>query len=534
VFTNIAATRAPRTIGARTALGAVLALVVLALHPGRAEALTSSFTVSPTTPTARQAVTFRASATADAGQVITGFAWDFGDGSTGSGATATHTYTLPGPKTVTLTVTEETPATPPPPPPEPPPPPPPGPFSTTASQIVIVNAAPAAGFTATPVNPLPGTGMTFTSTSTDIDGTITSWSWDLDGNGRFGDATTPVATTTFLTAGSHRVSLRVTDNLGAATTSTQTIVVDDPPLASFTFTPATPLVGQAVTFRSTAKDPDGTIVKQEWDLTGDGLFGDATGPTASKIFTQSGDAIVRLRVTDNRGVATIAAMTVPIGGPPVASFTVSPSPTAGRPVTFTSTSRDLDGAIANLQWDLSGRGLFNDAAGEVVSATFPNPGTYTVALRATDTSGLTDIAFHSVVVRAPPPPVRNTPAAARPARPVSLLLPFPIVRIAGRVSGRATRISLLEVRAPVGARIRVKCKGPGCPKADLTVLVRRTITRFPKMRRRLRAGAVVRVFVRANGRIGKYTSFRIRRNKPPLRKDMCLPPDRRNPAPCTG
>jgi plastocyanin len=436
---------------------------------------------------------------------------------------------------VTLTVTEETPATPPPPPPAPPPPPPPPPVTTTVSQTVVVNAPPAAGFTTTPVNPLPGTGLTFTSTSTDIDGTIVSWSWDLDGNRRFGDATTPVATTTFLAAGRHVVSLRVTDNLGATATSTQTIVVDAPPVASFTFAPAAPLVGQTVTFSSTSKDLDGSIVSQEWDLTGDGLFGDATGATAKKIFTQSGDAIVRLRVTDDRGVSTIAAVTVPVGGPPVAGFTVSPSPTAGRPVTFTSTSRDLDGAIANLQWDLSGRGLFNDAAGEQATATFPNPGTYTVALRATDTSGLTDIAFRSVTVRAPPPPVRTTnPPAARPARPASLLLPFPIVRIAGRVSGRATRISLLEVRAPVGARIRVKCKGPGCPKRDLTAIVRRTVTRFTKMRRRLRAGAVVEVFVRANGRIGKYTRFRIRRNRPPLRTDMCLPPDRRTPAPCTG
>jgi PKD repeat protein len=378
--------------------------------------------------------------------------------------------------------------------------------------------------------------MTFTSTSTDIDGTIAAWSWDLDGNGRFGDATTPVATTTFLTAGTHRVSLQVTDNLGATSTSTQTIAVDAPPVASFTVTPAAPLAGQAVTFRSTSKDPDGTIATQEWDLTGDGVFGDATGPVATRTFAQSGDAIVRLRVTDNRGVATIAVVTVPIGGPPVSSFTVSPSPTAGRPVTFTSTSRDLDGAIANLQWDLSGRGLFTDAAGEQVSATFPNPGTYTVGLRATDTSGLTDVAFHSVVVREPPAQVRGTTATpvAKAPRPATLLLPFPIVRISGRVSGRATRISLLEVRAPVGTRIRVRCNGPGCPKADLTAVAKRTVTRFPKMRRRLRAGAVVEVFIRANGRIGKYTRFRIRTNKAPLRRDMCLPPTRRTPAPCTG
>jgi hypothetical protein len=54
------------------------------------------------------------------------------------------------------------------------------------------------------------------------------------------------------------------------------------------------------------------------------------------------------------------------------------------------------------------------------------------------------------------------------------------------------------------------------------------------MRRTLRAGSVIQVFVRANGRIGKYTQFRIRRARAPQRRDMCLPPTRRGPAPCTG
>ena len=481
---------------------------------------TASFTVTPVQPNTGQRVTFRSTST-DPDGTIAAVSWDVdGNGTFGdsTAATAKTTFASPGPHTVRLRVTDND-----------------GAVSAVASTVVNVNAPPAVGFTFTPVNPLPGTGITFTSTSTDIDGTITAWSWDLDGDGRFGDATTPVAAFTFLTAGTHPVSLRVTDNLGATATLRQNVVVDQPPVASFTFTPAKPLAGQTVTFHSTSIDPDGTIVAQAWDLTGNGLFTDATGPTATRSFPQSGDVIVRLRVTDNRGVSTIAAATVPVGGPPIASFDVSPAPTAGRPVTFTSTSRDIDGAIVNWQWDLSGRGLFADAAGPVVTQVFPTAGTYTVALRVTDTTGLTDVAFHSVVVRDPPPAPRVPRApVVTPPRPPQPLLPFPIVRIAGSVTGRITRISLLEVRAPAGARIRIKCKGGGCPKADLAARSTGRPVRFPKMRRRLRAGAVVQVFVRANNLIGKYTSFRIRRNRPPLRRDMCLPPTQRGPAPCTA
>jgi len=512
-------------------LGVIAAAMLLGLAPARASALAGSIGAAPAQPATGATVSFTSSITPTAGATVTATVWAFGDGASATGASASHAYAAAGSYTVTLSVTEQAPAVP----PDPAPPP----QTSTFTRTVLVNTRPTAGFTFTPANPQPGTGVTFTSTSADTDGTIATFAWDLDNDGRFDDAFTPVATTTFLAPGPHRVSLRVTDNLGGTATARQTIGVNQPPVASFTFSPAKPLVGQNVTLTSRSTDADGSIVLQEWDLTGSGLFSDGTGATATKVFTKSGDAIVRLRVTDDSGAQSIFAATIPVGGPPIASFDWTPaSPTAGRPVTFRSSSRDIDGALVSQQWDLDNNGVFNDAAGGVVQKTFPAPGVYTVALRVTDTSGLIDTAFQSVSVGAAAPApaggaAPRTPQAAA-SRPAQLLLPFPIVRIAGRVSGRSTRIRLLEVRAPVGSRIRVKCKGPGCPKRDLTAAGKRTPVRFRKMRRRLGAGAVVEVFVRANGRIGKYTRFRIRRNRAPLRNDMCLPPTRRTPAPCTA
>ena len=513
---------------ARPALAALLALAALALAPGRADALTASFTATPAAPRSGQAVTLSATATPDAGEEITGFSWDFGDGSAAAtGATVTHTFPA-GAWTVTLTV-DEAPI---------PPATAPDAATTTVSRAITANTRPVARFTWTPPFPIAGAGVTFTSGSTDGDGTIVGYSWDLDGDGIFGDGgfTGPTATATILQ--NTNVSLRVTDNLGGTSTLRRTVVINTPPVASFTVNPANPLVGQTVTFTSNSKDADrgDSIVSSEWDLTGNGQFSDATGGIAQKVFTVPGGAIVRLRVTDSRGASSIAAVTIPVSGPPVASFDVSASPTAGRPVTFTSTSHVTGGAVASLQWDLDGNGVFNDAAGETATSTYATPGSYTVSLRVTDTSGRTNVAFRSITVRAEPS-VSGSGAAPRApgaARPAQFLLPFPIVRIAGRVTGRSTHISLLEVRAPTGARIRVKCAGRGCPRADLTAVAQSRPTRFRKMRRTLRAGSVIRVFVRANGRIGKYTQFRIRRARAPQRRDMCLPPTRRGPAPCTG
>jgi hypothetical protein len=98
------------------------------------------------------------------------------------------------------------------PPPPPPPPPPP-------------NQPPNAAFAALPGSPLVNEEVTFVSYSEDRDGHITEQAWDMDEDGLFDDATGPVVTRTFSTAGQRAVTLRVTDDKGAASTLSLTISV---------------------------------------------------------------------------------------------------------------------------------------------------------------------------------------------------------------------------------------------------------------------------------------------------------------------
>ncbi len=78
---------------------------------------------------------------------------------------------------------------------------------------------------------------------------------------------------------------------------------NQPPTASFMFSPNSPSVGQQVSFdASGSSDIDGQIVQYMWDFNGDGNF-DMTSmnPTVSNTYQNSGSVSVTLEVQDNDG-----------------------------------------------------------------------------------------------------------------------------------------------------------------------------------------------------------------------------------------
>ena len=313
--------------------------------------------------------------------------------------------------------------------------------------------------------------------------------------------------------------------------------------AGFTFEPSSPSVGEPVTFTSTSQPADGsTITDYRWDLDGDGKLETDTGssPTVTYTYYSPGTVEVRLQVRDDAGGRDSARQSVtisgePAGGPPIASFTFSPSaPVAGQPVLFTSTSSDPDGSIVDQTWDLNGDGVFDNGGGPTALRTFATPGSYVVGLRIVDSNG--KVAFYSQTVTVGSPlGASSKPAATAPR----LLSPFPVVRIAGRILGRGTIIRLLSVDAPRGAKVSVHCTGRGCPFAKQvrtavgapTALAARQV-RVRRLERLLRPGVRVRVFVTGQNAIGKYTRFRIRSGKAPARVDRCLNPGSWRPVLC--
>jgi hypothetical protein len=98
--------------------------------------------------------------------------------------------------------------------------------------------------------------------------------------------------------------------------------------------------------------------------------------------------------------------------------------------------------------------------------------------------------------------------------------PFPIVRIRGELAARGAVVTLLRVKAGRRARVRVTCRGSGCPVKRL----RRGPGRLAAFHRFLPAGTRITVRVTRPDRIGKHVRIRIRAGRPPARIDACIVP----------
>jgi PKD repeat protein len=405
-----------------------------------------------------------------------------------------------------------------------------------------------ASFTYAPGSPLTSENITFASTSS-TDCQFTTWFWDF-GDGGFAEDT-PTAEHQYDRPGDYRVRLSVWDTCGGPFQAEETVhVANRDPTASFTFDPSSPGTGTRVTFRSTSTDSDGSIADHAWDLDDDGNFDDASGPSASRSFSRPGNHRVGLRVTDDQGGTGEAYLPVPIGNrPPSASFAHSPDPPlAGDTVTLFSTSTDPDGPIVEQTWDLDGDGAFDDASGATATLSFAVAGTYTVGLRVVDDDGVAATVSKRLDVLPRPGSVAasgsGTPLGTQ-GQTLRLLNPFPVVRIIGTVTRRGVRLRRLLVDAPSGARVTVRCRGRRCPfrkrtsmattRSSSTGATAARIIRFRRLERRLlRAGVRLKVMVTRPDAIGKFTFFRIRRRRPPVRIDRCLVPGVSDPVRCSA
>ena len=244
-------------------------------------------------------ITFDGRFSFDPDGYIVNWAYSLGDAGYENGPVfqVTHGYPSPGNYTAMLTVTDNA-----------------GLSASTTANIVVVERSdqpPIAFFTFSTGNATTGQTVSFYGGgSYDPDGYVQTWSWSFgDGFTAFGAQTSHAYTN----PGTYTVTLTVTDNGGLSATATAVISVrsDIPPVASFSFTPANPTVGQQVFFAANASDPDGFIQQWNWSF-GDGQSIIFASSFVSHTYNAPGNYTVTLTVVDNGGQSANASMTVPV------------------------------------------------------------------------------------------------------------------------------------------------------------------------------------------------------------------------------
>ncbi len=142
-----------------------------------------------------------------------------------------------------------------------------------------------------------------------------------------------------------------------------------------------------------SSDPDGSITLFEFDFESDGTVDFSSAEAqAQHSFSDSGDYLVTLRVSDDEGKSSTDTLLIGVNTPPLAELQASPL-VGSAPLTVdfdAGASADSDGSIVLYEFDFEDDGIYdNSGAAPGAQFTYPDTGSYTARLRVTDDDGAT-------------------------------------------------------------------------------------------------------------------------------------------------
>lgn len=301
---------------------------------------------------------------------ITGYLWNFGDGSTATGAVAEKTYDKPGVYRSNLRVEDDSdhPCN-----------------YGVQTRVVTVNFVPVAE---AGVDQTAETGQTLqfdASASYDVDGSVESFSWDM-GDGTILEGAK--ISHTYATPDTYTPVLTVVDNSGVSNNTHQdqlSVIVNAPPAPMFSIPERPVSVSEAAVLSAAdSVDLDGEILSYMWDF-GDGAVGD--GLEVNYAWTQPGIYTVALTVTDDSGTGSATQRIerqIVIDAAPTSDAGPAQFVTASE-VQFDGTaSSDAEGGISSYEWDFGDGSI---GSGATPLHAYAKPGVYTVTLVVRDESG---------------------------------------------------------------------------------------------------------------------------------------------------
>ncbi len=340
-------------------------VVLTVSGPGGTNSITKPVLIRPT-PTANFTFTFNGLTYnfTSTSQNATSFSWDFGDGGTSNEENPTYTYPQAGIYTVTLTVSND---------------------CGTAVRTVVINTVPTADFSADPTAGCAPLVVQFTNESSS---NATSFIWQFPGGApASSNLKNPIVS--YQVSGTYSVTLTAINSSGTSQiTKTNYITVQNIPSSNFNFTVDT----LKVTFNNTSQGANTFL----WNF-GDGNTSTAQNPVHT--YAQSGTYTVTLTATNACGSNT-STKTVTVVGPPLASFTASPTSGCG-PLTVQFTSTSL-GNPTSYAWQFPG-GTPDTSSAQNPTVIYNAPGNYNVTLTVTNPLGSHTLTQNNFIQVTPPP-----------------------------------------------------------------------------------------------------------------------------------
>jgi len=377
---------------------------------GAASTAATTLTIANIAPTADaggpyvidegQSLLLDGTGSSDAGDPITGYAWDLDndgqyDDATGENPTISWSSLvamgLPSdgtPVAVSVQVTDAD-----------------GAASTSATTLTINNLAPIAN-AGGPYTMNEGGSVTLDgSASSDPVDAIVLYEWDLDGDGQFDDATGVTAVFDADDDGAYEVGLRVTDDDGAWHVNMTMVVVSNVPPTLQISGEATAAVGEVYTLSLSSSDPGADTIQYwtiVWEEGGDPETVPNDPASATHTYQAGGQFTITATATDEDGtysanslvVDVASGNTAPVVVTPIADVTVDEDAPATA-IDLFANFEDAQDADTLLTYEVVGNtnaGLVSTAwagIGQLDLTYAANAsGTADITVRVTDTGGL--------------------------------------------------------------------------------------------------------------------------------------------------
>ncbi|MBD3185137.1 PKD domain-containing protein [Candidatus Poribacteria bacterium] len=347
-------------------------------------------------------VNFSSAGTIDADDDPLTYLWDFGNGDTSAEPNPSYTYAADGEYNVTLVVNDGEEDS--------------DPSETTAT--ITVNIPPVANFSVSDpqdTHYMRGETITFDgSLSVDDDDVVPDnliFTWDFgDGSdivvSERGDST---VTHVYEIAGTYEVTLTVQDYLDTSEESEPTQLTIKVAPVAIAYPMEGPEGDPLSFYGGDSTDEDGEITSYDWDLDGDGVFDDASGPNIEYTWYDDFSGTIELQVTDNDELTNTTEVQVTITNVAPTAVVNNNSPKVeGEEVTvnivdiFDPGTEDTH--TYEIDWDYDGETFVADETGNVVAETVAvtktwyDNDTFNVGVKIVDDDGDSNIYETEVIV----------------------------------------------------------------------------------------------------------------------------------------